>query len=208
MKALTLHQPWASLLAAGHKTIETRSWSTPYRGPIAIHASAKVRRISRRDPEAEPTRADELAHELTTRDALFPVLCCCGHDAKTCMQRGLSSLPHGAVLAVAMLVDVLPIIHPRSAVDYRRTPHVMYADDGRVRVWRRRMGHVGFNPVPAECYYAKTLPEHEAALGDYSAGRFAWLLADVTELRSPVYVRGAQRLWDWTPPKRLAGLAS
>lgn len=39
MKALTLTQPWASLVACGAKTIETRSWRTPYRGPVAIHAA-------------------------------------------------------------------------------------------------------------------------------------------------------------------------
>lgn len=32
-------QPWASLVAQGHKRIETRSWRTNYRGPIAIHAA-------------------------------------------------------------------------------------------------------------------------------------------------------------------------
>lgn len=41
MKALTLHQPWASLIAAGVKTIETRSWSTRYRGPLAVHAGKR-----------------------------------------------------------------------------------------------------------------------------------------------------------------------
>lgn len=39
MKALTLTQPWASLVALGHKRIETRSWATKYRGPLAIHAA-------------------------------------------------------------------------------------------------------------------------------------------------------------------------
>src|SRR5574343_1234835 len=39
MKAITLHQPWATLVAIGAKRIETRSWSTNYRGPIAIHAA-------------------------------------------------------------------------------------------------------------------------------------------------------------------------
>lgn len=42
MKALTLWQPWATLVAIGAKRIETRSWNTAYRGPLAIHA-AKVR---------------------------------------------------------------------------------------------------------------------------------------------------------------------
>lgn len=41
MKAITIWQPWASLLACGAKKFETRSWETHYRGPIAIHASAK-----------------------------------------------------------------------------------------------------------------------------------------------------------------------
>jgi len=39
MKALTLTQPWASLVAISAKKIETRSWSTTYRGPLAIHAA-------------------------------------------------------------------------------------------------------------------------------------------------------------------------
>ena len=41
MKALTLWQPWATLMAVGIKTIETRSWRTHYRGPLAIHAAAR-----------------------------------------------------------------------------------------------------------------------------------------------------------------------
>ena len=45
MKALTLHQPWASVVACGVKTIETRSWRPPasfqYGDRIAIHASAR-----------------------------------------------------------------------------------------------------------------------------------------------------------------------
>lgn len=39
MKALTLTQPWATLVAIGAKRIETRSWHTFYRGPLAIHAA-------------------------------------------------------------------------------------------------------------------------------------------------------------------------
>ena len=41
MKALSLRQPWASLIADGRKTIETRTWRTRYRGALAIHASAR-----------------------------------------------------------------------------------------------------------------------------------------------------------------------
>lgn len=41
MKALTLHQPWASAIAAGLKHYETRPRRLKYRGPIAIHAGKK-----------------------------------------------------------------------------------------------------------------------------------------------------------------------
>lgn len=45
MKAITVWQPWASLLVSGQKIYETRSWATVYRGPIAIHAAKRpVRR--------------------------------------------------------------------------------------------------------------------------------------------------------------------
>ena len=43
MKALSLWQPWASLVAFGEKKVETRIWKTSYRGPIAI-ASTKAER--------------------------------------------------------------------------------------------------------------------------------------------------------------------
>ena len=39
MKALTIHQPFANHIANGAKRYETRSRSTSYRGPLAIHAS-------------------------------------------------------------------------------------------------------------------------------------------------------------------------
>lgn len=41
MKAITVIQPWASLLAEGAKLYETRSWKTNYRGEILIHAGKK-----------------------------------------------------------------------------------------------------------------------------------------------------------------------
>lgn len=40
MKALSVRQPWATVLVEGVKTIETRTWATPYRGPLVICASS------------------------------------------------------------------------------------------------------------------------------------------------------------------------
>lgn len=47
MKALSLLEPWASLIACGSKRIETRSWKTAYRGPLAIHASKSIPKWAR-----------------------------------------------------------------------------------------------------------------------------------------------------------------
>lgn len=47
MKALSLKQPWANLIASGKKTIETRSWGTKYRGDIVICSS--------KNPKISPT---------------------------------------------------------------------------------------------------------------------------------------------------------
>ena len=43
MKALSVRQPWANLIASGAKTIETRLWATPYRGPLLIVSSKSPR---------------------------------------------------------------------------------------------------------------------------------------------------------------------
>jgi hypothetical protein len=86
MKALTIIQPWASLIAAGAKTIETRSWSTRYRGPLAIHAAS-----------GRPTSAYFDAQRDLARRHM-------GVEA--------DQLPSGQVVAVCMLFRCLPIDDP------------------------------------------------------------------------------------------------
>ncbi|KAM3356572.1 activating signal cointegrator 1 [Capsicum galapagoense] len=49
---LTMHQPWASLLVYGIKRIEGRSWPSPIRGRLWIHAASKI-------PEPETIKAME-----------------------------------------------------------------------------------------------------------------------------------------------------
>jgi hypothetical protein len=41
MKAVTIHEPWATLLVTAEKAHETRSWQTSHRGSIAIHVAGK-----------------------------------------------------------------------------------------------------------------------------------------------------------------------
>lgn len=80
MRALTLTQPWATLVALGHKTWETRSWGTDHRGRLAIHAA-----------KSYPFDARDFAQELRTEGLL--------NDAP---------LPCGVVLCLVDLVTVWP----------------------------------------------------------------------------------------------------
>lgn len=89
MRAITLRQPWASLIGRG-KSNETRSWRTSHRGPLAIHA-AKTFPIEAMRFCLNPRVAETLA---PLRMGDIPLEKC---------------LPRGAVVAVAELVDCFQI---------------------------------------------------------------------------------------------------
>lgn len=55
MKALTIQQPYASLIASGEKWIENRTWYTNYRGPLAIHAGKGTKYLDRDEITNYPT---------------------------------------------------------------------------------------------------------------------------------------------------------
>ena len=42
MKSISLWQPWASLWLSPAKVHETRSWGTPYRGELLVHAAKRA----------------------------------------------------------------------------------------------------------------------------------------------------------------------
>jgi len=63
MKAITIHQPWATLIALGEKRFETRGWPTKHRGPIAIHAGKKIDELAFCDwPICETLRKHGIVH--------------------------------------------------------------------------------------------------------------------------------------------------
>lgn len=41
MKAISIRQPWANMIRTGEKTIETRTWSTEFRGDLLIASSKR-----------------------------------------------------------------------------------------------------------------------------------------------------------------------
>lgn len=85
-RALSLHQPWASLFALGEKDFETRSWQTRWRGVVYCHAS-------RAKPNAEAMRNPAIVAALARHG-----------------YHGAASLPTGCILASAELTGCA-VIH-------------------------------------------------------------------------------------------------
>lgn len=176
MRAITLWQPWASLIAEGIKTIETRPKQHPWRSAIgetiAVHASArKPNRVTLGEWHCDPRyRVDPYApyepriwRSLTQPGDLFGT-----HESRV--------LPLGAVVATCRLVDVVPIDGL-----FWATPESPVGRDPRG--WFQRVG---------DSYFAA---EYQRPFGDFAPGRWALLLENVQKLAHPVPCRGYQGLW-------------
>lgn len=90
MKALSLRQPWASLV--GPKRHETRSWPTSYRGPVVIHASKSF------GPEEQAICLTTPFRELLTKMGLMTF------DTLDLL-RPTFHLPLGALISTCWLTD-------------------------------------------------------------------------------------------------------
>jgi hypothetical protein len=98
MKAITIRQPWAQLIAIGAKRYETRSYAADYRGKIAVHAGTKAG-----TKPVFPWLPQEIAEEIRLK--MIKAL------------GSLRKLPLGAIIATAELVECREIWNGRMA-DY------------------------------------------------------------------------------------------
>ncbi|MGY3091099.1 hypothetical protein ACVWYF_004163 [Hymenobacter sp. UYAg731] len=98
MKAITLHQPWATLIMLGYKTYETRSWQTSHRGTMAIHAamflSQEYRQLCATDPEISA---------ILTRHGLTYDTLPLGALLGTCQVREMHQTDHMGALSLTEL---------------------------------------------------------------------------------------------------------
>ena len=163
MKAITLTQPWATLVAIGAKCIETRSWSTPYRGPLAIHAAAGL------GPVGGLRGLQRLCDRVEFANALWAGGIRKGPPPDDAWA---DRLPFGAIIAVCDLVDCVAIVH-------RWQEQLIQQRDNR---W----------------FVSPPITSPEYAFGDYTPGRYAWLLDTVQPLPEPIPAKGQLGLWEWT----------
>lgn len=146
MKAITIRQPWASLIVSldqnGRplKSVETRSWKTGYRGPLAIHAG-KFR------PDMFFMGMNGKKMDIFAEAGLHG-------------DNDILNLPYGAVIGKVTLVDCLPL-----------EELAVYALD----------------------------TTRERAFGNWSPGRYGWILSNPILFEKPIPARGKQGIWDWEP---------
>lgn len=132
MRAITILQPWASLIVHGEKLIETRGWSTNYRGSLAIHAAVRPLRF-----DVGLWNLSRFGLALRRHDIWY-----------------LDQLPLGKVVGTVTLADCIDVtVHPLG------------------------------------------LEQQEATFGDYSHGRYAWMLTDAIAFLKPISAVGKQRFW-------------
>lgn len=111
MKALSIKQPWASLIAHGIKDIENRTWKTNFRGRIYIHASGIAVK------EKFSVLSQEQRFEAETHPKNFNVLY-------------FDDLPKSAIIGEVDIVDCV-INHPSIWADKSKAVHSGYFDLGR-----------------------------------------------------------------------------
>ncbi len=147
VKSISLTQPWASLVAIGAKSIETRSWRVSYTGPLAIHAA-----------KGFPADARDFTYTKLVRDCLLASPLNLKVERSRYSGGGIerldTQLPRGAVIATCKLVGCVPT----EVLD------------------------------PGDTVFSVSIPklsDQELQFGDFSKGRWGWLLEDVKMLPKP-----------------------
>ena len=205
LPALSLWQPWASLVAtrpwspdAGWadrpaKWIETRSWRAPswlVGQRFAIAAAARIPTLGSvgewtvvREHRPYHGHGFVMYRSTTAPGDLF-------HSEQTV------ALPLGAVLLTAVLDACVPMVEagpatPEEAELTRGSGAVVLAADGGSAAYYRP----GIESDEVSVDVSDQLP-----LGDFAPGRFGWVLGEVEVLDEPDPFSGGQRLTKrWTP---------
>lgn len=147
MKAISLWQPFGSLIVVGSKKIETRSWNTNIRGGIGVHASKKRDSLSLELMDTQEFQDGLRAYDTTGR-------------GKTWITD--IALTFGCVIGTVEIIDSVPI---------------------------------------EQLYGTKYDTPHERAFGDWTPGRWGWVLRNPVLFEEPIPARGAQGFWNWGKEK-------
>jgi hypothetical protein len=176
MKAISLWQPWASLIACGAKPYETRNWAPPrdlIGATIAIHAAKKI------DQQAAQMATDLMYGQMDNHGGLAEKLEASWGGDHACDELmgtfANTIMPIGCIVCTARL-DAAFQLGDRAegtAVEARKVVR---------RLTSRQM---------PDCFTVRL-----DDFGDYSPGRWAWLFRDVKPLIPPPPAIGRQGFFD------------
>lgn len=136
MKALSIRQPWASLIIKAGKDIENRSWPTKFRGRILIHASKGMTRGEHEDAiefAVDAIQADPRNTGATT--------------TRTLRELGFAfdDLPRGGIIGSVEIVDCVA----DSASPWFMGPQGFVLRDPQPLPFQPFKGQLGFFEVPS-----------------------------------------------------------
>lgn len=185
IKAISLWEPFASLVAWGAKHNETRSWQWPgdlLPDIVAIHAARRwgsdVARMCQASPFSNVLREHGVSVSL----------------------KGRPNLPFGCVVCVARVRECVATLNlPLARGTQRECPQ---GSDGFSEHLDYAMARHPIQMASLAGKYLEHCP-NERHFGDYRIGRYAWSLDSVQRLEVPVPATGRQSVWQWEVPKEL-----
>lgn len=180
IKAITLWNPWAFLvMLAGHQDPEVARLGKRFetRSWYTAYRGPLAIHAAKNIPHFMQAEVEELCLTSPFQEAFEAV------GIKFDGDMPLSRiLPRGAIMATCNLAECCRI-----------------GEDGLYRL----------DPAQIESpkYFAPLPAKPELSFGDYTPGRFAWILEDVQQLPEPIPAKGHQSLWNWEPPESFGELA-
>ena len=179
VRVLSVHQPWADGLCLGWKPVENRTWETPYRGRIYIHAT---RLESRPRPEQLAPRPPEVISEML------------GHWSRPGPRQT------GAILGSVELVDIVPLGWVRE-IDRQiqaGTPTHLFLPP-----LAQRWVHAGATFERLARVEQQIRPLSERGPGHVFSlylGPECWLVDQPRLLPRPIFTKGKLNLWRFERP--------
>ena len=177
MKAISLWQPWASLIACGAKPFETRHWAPPREligQRIAIHAAKKV------DKDAKAF-AEDLAYGQHDPG---------GHDLAAKLETSMEGIPDELIGLFGMARFPIGCIVCTAVLDaaFQLGEKAIGTEFPAATVVRR----ITSRQMP-ECFTVRY-----DDFGDYAPGRWALLLREVRVIKPTEPTIGRQKFFDVT----------
>jgi len=170
MLAISVNQPYASIIAAGAKLVETRDWK-PYPNKlkpgdrVAIHATKNF-----------PQWAKEICQEPRFFQALWP-------DIQGYRNTQESPYPADWFMKIDDLYYSIDEIERRTEA----LPRGVIVATARIAAFRSTN----------DDDFIDELSQQEMQFGNYASDRWGWVLEDVQALDEPIPARGQLGIWQW-----------